>query len=180
MHKFKFIPKFNARIIAICGLMVALEIIFERMLAVDTAVTRISFTFAARAVSGTCLGPVYAGIIGIISDILGCLYKGYTINLGITFSSMFKNVCFGLLLYNKQSNLRILIAAILDQFVGSFVITTGALFLFGGVPFSVQSLVTRLAQCVTMFAIEVIFLILTRKKFLVYLKNVVKEISEEK
>ncbi len=178
MNTGKFMPKINIKIIVICGLMVALEFIFERMLSVDTAFTRISFTFVPRAVSGACLGPVYAGIIGILSDIFGCFYKGYPINIGITFASMFKGICFGLLLYNKQSCKRIIFACMLDQFVGGFVITTISLFVFGGIPYTLETLLTRLAQCVTLFVIETLFLVFTRKKFLVYLKKVVMQIME--
>ena len=162
----------NTFLIVVVGLLIAVQFILERLVPViETPVTRVSFTFVGRAVTGVCVEPVYGMIAGIAADLLGCFYKGYAINPIITFAAAFRGLAFGILLYKKVNIFRITLAAFLDQFVAGLVITTYGLFTYGGVPYSKETIIARLIQCSVIFVLEEVFLIATRKNLLAQIRK---------
>lgn len=167
----KYIPAIKTKTLVIMSMMVSIQFVLERVASIDTPITRLSFTFVGRAVTGALLGPFYSAIVGIAADILGCFYKGYTLNPGITFAAALRGVTFGIFLWRKQNVSNIIAAALFDQFVAGLLVTTVSLFWFGGIPFTTETVLTRLLQCVFIFAIEVIFLLATRKNLFVQIKK---------
>ncbi len=167
----RYVPPIETKTLVIMSLMVAVQFILERLIVFDTGIGRWSLTFAGRAVTGACLGPLYSALVGIAADILGCFYKGYALNPGITFAAAFRGVIFGICLFRKQTVPSIIAAAVCDQFIAGFVITTLSLFWFGGVPLNGKTLLTRLVQCLVIFVIEVVFLIATRKNLFAQIKK---------
>lgn len=144
--------------IAFMGLMVAVEIIFERLLAFSTDTMRISVTFLPRALSGTIFGfPAF--IISVLADLIGgFLAYGLSVNPFITLAAGLKGLGYGICLWKKRSPLRILIAAVWDQFVCGLLITTQGLIWFGYMPQSWASYATRVPQCATLFVLELVLL----------------------
>ena len=173
-----YVPEIRTIVLVMMGLMVAVQFILERVASIDTPVTRLSFTFVGRAVTGSILGPVYSALVGIAADLLGCFYKGYTINPVITFAAAFRGVTFGLCLFRKQTVVRMIVAAFLDQFVAGLVITTIGLFWLGGVPFAWQTVLARLVQSAVIFAVELAFLLLTRNNLFPQIKKFMSVMNE--
>ncbi len=167
----RYIPPIETKTLVIMSLMVAVQFILERLIVFDTGIGRWSLTFAGRAVTGACLGPLYSALVGIAADILGCFYKGYALNPGITFAAALRGITFGICLFRKQTITGIVAAAVCDQFIAGFVITTLSLFWFGGVPLNEKTILTRLLQCVIIFVVEVVFLIVTRKNLFAQIKK---------
>ncbi len=126
--------KFGVKGIVIIGLMIALQIVFERLLTFDTPITRLSFTFIPRVICGVCLGPVYSVVVGLLADIIGAVIRGYAINPIITLAAVVRGFFYGLLLFGKQSPARIIISAALDHFFAGLVITTWGLIVYGMLP----------------------------------------------
>ncbi len=166
-----YIPKISTLTVITMGLMIAIQFVLERIASINTPISRLSFTFVGRAVTGACLGPLYSALVGIAADILGCFYMGYTINPGITFAAALRGVAFGVFLWKKQSIITIIAAAFCDQFIAGLLVTTVSLFWFGGIPFTKETLLTRLVQCVLIFLIEVVFLALTRDNLFKQIKK---------
>ena len=141
--------------LAFMGLMVAVEIIFERVLAVSTDTLRISVTFLPRALSGTVFGFA-AAVTSVLADLIGgFLYYGLSVNPVITIAAGLKGFGYGLFLYRKRSFPRVLFAAAFDQFLCGFVITTLGLIWYGYLPMSAASFLGRLPQCGILFLVEV-------------------------
>ncbi len=167
-----YVPRINTKVLVLMGLLVAVQFILERVVvAIETPIARVSFTFVGRAVTGACLGPAYSALVGVAADLLGCFYKAYTPNPGITFAALFRGVAFGVFLFRKQTVPKIIAAAVCDQFIAGLVITTLALFWFGGIPFTKETILTRLVQCAVLFVIELIFLLSTRNNLFVQIKK---------
>ncbi|HOE57609.1 MAG TPA: folate family ECF transporter S component, partial [Bacillota bacterium] len=63
----------NTKTISFVGLLISMEIIFTRFLALQTPIIRIGFGFIPIAFSGIMFGPVIGGLTAAIADILGML-----------------------------------------------------------------------------------------------------------
>jgi ECF transporter S component (folate family) len=93
------IPK--TKKLALAGLLLAVLILFERFIAIDTLLLRISFAYIPYMLAGWLLGPVWAGLIGVTGDFLGMLLmpKG-SFFAGFTLNALLTGGIYGLFLYN--------------------------------------------------------------------------------
>jgi ECF transporter S component (folate family) len=90
--------------LALAGLLLAVLILFERFIAIDTQLLRVSFAYIPYMIAGWLLGPVWAGLIGVLGDLLGMLlmpkssfFAGFTLNALLT------GGIYGLFLYHKPT-----------------------------------------------------------------------------
>ena len=162
------------------GMMTALEIVFERLLVIETPITRFSLTFLPRAVCGACLGPLYGAVVGGIADVLGGIMKGFTINPFITGAAVLRGITYGCLLFKKQTPVRIIIASALDQFVAGLVVTTIGLVVYGFLPMNIGALIPRLVQSLILFVLEVLLLIPFRKILFTQTKKAMEQRNDER
>lgn len=71
------------------GILVGLELVFERMLAIPVGnITRFSLGKICVVMAGMWFGPVAGALVGLVADLLGCLMQGYAIVPLITLSSI--------------------------------------------------------------------------------------------
>lgn len=160
-EKYLKIDTFSLTTMALC---VALEIVCSRFLAITTPVTRISFSFIALALAGMLVGPVKAGIVGGVADVLGLfLFSGYTFNPGITLTTILVGVVFGVCLYQKPSAIRCVIAALIHQLILSMILNTFWLSLMYHMTFF-ETMSTRVVQLAIMLPIEIATLLLICNK----------------
>jgi ECF transporter S component (folate family) len=94
------IPK--TKKLALAGLLLAVLILFERFIAIEVLLLRVSFAYIPYMLAGWLLGPVWAGLIGVLGDFLGMLlmpkssfFAGFTLNALLT------GGIYGIFLYNK-------------------------------------------------------------------------------
>lgn len=74
--------KWKAMDLAVMGLLVALNIIASRYLKIEIGtMIRINFSSSFIMLSGIWLGPIGGAIVGLVSDLLGCMIGGYAINI---------------------------------------------------------------------------------------------------
>lgn len=107
--------KFNITTLTCIALLIALEIIFTRFIAINTQFLRISVGMIPVAVAGIMFGPIWGGICGAAGDILGMLifpsgayFPGFTITAALT------GIVYGLFLYRHRFSLpRLIIASII-------------------------------------------------------------------
>ena len=57
----------------LCGLFIALQIVFERILVIDAGYMRISLVFIPYALGGAIFGPLWNGVMSAAADIIGFL-----------------------------------------------------------------------------------------------------------
>lgn len=136
------------------GMLVAIYIVLDRFLSFSTDTMRIGFTFVALAMAGALLGPVKAGIVAFVADILGLvLFTGYTFNPGITFNAVCVGVLFGIFLYKKPTIKGCVIAVLIHQLFFSLVLQTLWLSMMYMAPYKAM-FVSRIPQTALMLVIE--------------------------
>ena len=152
MQKFKF----NTRTIVYLAVLVALEIVLNRFLSINTPVVKIGFSFVPIAVAGLMFGPIPAAIVAALADLLGAvLFPTGTIFLGITLTAFLKGINWGLFLYKKQPVLNIVLAVLVDQIVLSYFLNSFWLSILMGAPYA-SLLATRIVQTAILIPVELV------------------------
>lgn len=161
----------NVKLLTVMGVLVALEIVAERLLTIDFAENRFNFTFIMRAISGTCLGAWPAAVIGGVADLIGAIIRYGSINPGITLAAILRGAIYGSFLFKKCTTRRLALAALLDQFVCGFIIVSLSLFWYAGMSINAINVSYRLGQAVIMFALELLVLPLLNRDLFPYLRR---------
>ena len=109
----------NTRTVVSCALLIALQIVFVRLMSFGTASIRISLGFVPVAISGMLLGPVGGGIVGAMADFLGMLLfsRGMVYFFPLTISEFLYGFGFGLMLFRRELSPVKLSLCVLIQFV---------------------------------------------------------------
>ncbi|GHV19751.1 folate ECF transporter [Spirochaetia bacterium] len=91
--------------IVLSALLLAILIVVERLVSVQTPILRISFAYVPIMLSAILLGPAYSAGIAAVGDIIGALLfpKGAFFP-GFTLSAFLTGLTYGLLLYNTKNN----------------------------------------------------------------------------
>lgn len=80
--------KWTVETVVFMGFFVAMNIVLTRFCSIELGPYRLGFGPAAIIMSGLWLGPAAGGIVGLVSDLIGCLLKGYAVNPFITVSAI--------------------------------------------------------------------------------------------
>lgn len=86
MHQKK--GKWTVETVVFMSFFVAMNIVLTRFCSIELGPYRLGFGPAAIIMSGLWLGPAAGGIVGLVSDLIGCLIKGYAVNPFITISAI--------------------------------------------------------------------------------------------
>lgn len=78
----------DTRTLVFLGLLVAMHVVLTRLFVIELGSYRISLGSVSTIMAGLWFGPVAGGVCGLVSDILGCILKGYAINPLITIAGM--------------------------------------------------------------------------------------------
>jgi ECF transporter S component (folate family) len=117
-------------------MLVAISIICGKYLALRGGdIMRFSLENMPIIFAGMAFGPVAGGLVGLTSDIVGCIMVGYTINpivaVGATAIGIIAGVLPSLLKKTKLSPLFILIITVgCAHFIGSIIIKTAGLYVY--------------------------------------------------
>ncbi|AEF84533.1 conserved hypothetical protein [Treponema primitia ZAS-2] len=100
--------------LVLASLLLAILIVVERLLSVQTPILRISFAFVPVTLSALLLGPVWSALVAGLGDVIGALLfpKGVFFP-GFTLSSLVTGLIYGLCIYNPKSNKKFLQGLIL-------------------------------------------------------------------
>lgn len=149
--------KLNSRVIAFAGVLIAMNIVLARVVAIPIGnELRITVSATPIYLAGLWFGPVIGGICGGIADILGCILSGYAPNPLILVTSVLAGVLPGLFKPNflkKMDLWRVLVVIGLHGLVGSLGFTTLGLHLFYGTPW-VYLYTTRTVQTILLTAVN--------------------------
>ena len=146
--------KFGTKAMTVMALLTALEIVLSRFLSISAWNTKIGFAFVPVVLASMLLGPLYAGIVAALADFLGALlFPVGAYFPGFTLTAFLMGVCYGLLLYKKQSFPRILGAVAVHQLLLSLLLNTLWISLLYGSPY-MPLLISRLPQCAILAAVQ--------------------------
>ncbi|MCQ2554650.1 MAG: folate family ECF transporter S component [Clostridia bacterium] len=169
--------KFKTSELVICAILVACHIILSRFLSINAWHTKIGFTFVPVLIAAYVFGPVLAGIVGGLGDLIGAL--AFPIGAyfpGFTFTCFLTGVIYGVFFYNKsekQMALNIPVAVIINQIVCSLILNTLWISILYGSSFKVL-LATRSVQAGIMTAVEIVVM-LALVKVLPKFKEMIKK-----
>ena len=155
--------KMSVKSISIIGILVAMEIILARF-SIHTWNLKIGFSFIPVVVAAIFYGPVTAGLVGAIGDIMGyILFPVGAYFPGFTLTAFVTGMIFGFFLRKSQSVLNVVLAVLCVQiFVSQFMTTYWISFLYGSPYWALFA--TRIYQTAAMIAAEIISTLLIVKK----------------
>ena len=156
-------PFFSLRKVIVLAFLTALLIVLERFLSFQMWNMRIGFSFVALAISGMLYGPLAAGLVGAIGDILGMmLFPTGPYFPGFTLTAFLTGAVFGLFLHKKQDKKRTIGAVAVNQIALSLFLQTLWISITYGAPYKAL-LPTRLTQCLIMIPLQLAVLLLAAK-----------------
>lgn len=111
--------KTKTRVLVMMALFVALNVVLARILAFQTPITRISFSFIPDALCAMMFGPVIGGFTTAASDLVGMLLysRGMPYFPGFTLSAALYGITYGLFLYNREKSWKNVILCVALQTV---------------------------------------------------------------
>ncbi len=120
--------------------MISLDIIFSKILTITIpGLIKIDFQILIAMIAGYILGPLYAVISLIISDILGGIINSGSLGFffGFAISSAFRGLIGGLFLYKKNLNIiNTFFAIFFAYIVSDMILNTFWLSILSSVPFT--------------------------------------------
>ncbi|MCM1258036.1 MAG: folate family ECF transporter S component [Roseburia sp.] len=162
--------KVNARCVSMIGVLVALEIVLSRF-TIHTWNLKIGFCFVPVVVAAIFYGPVAAGLVGAIGDVLSAvLFPVGVFFPGFTLTAFLTGVVFGALLKKRQTLPNVLLSVGIVQLVLSQGLNTFFISLFYGSPFA-SLFFTRIYQTLIMSAVQVAGIVLISKKLIPMLRR---------
>lgn len=142
------------------ALFIALEIILSRFCSIQTPIAKIGFAFVPVALCGMLYGPVWAGILGGISDMLGAILFPFGGNYfpGFTISAILAGATYGVFLHKKEQSIyNLCIALFINRFMISLGLSTFWLTIITRVPYRLL-LIARITQNILLFCVELAIL----------------------
>jgi ECF transporter S component (folate family) len=120
------------------ALLVALEIVFNRILSIRTSIVKIGFSFVPIVICAVSYGPVWSAVVYVVADILGTVLVGNAPLPGLTLSFALMGFVFGLFLYQEDFNpkslsswARVVAPVVINQMVLSLLANSYWLWLAG-------------------------------------------------
>ena len=146
--------------LAVSALLIALDVILTRLLAINTPVMKIGLGFAAVALCALLYGPWWAAVVAALADILGStLFPTGAYFPGFTLTAACTGAIFGLCLYKKPPRwFWPALAAGLNVVLVSYLANTAMICYISGAPFPAM-LAARAVQLAVMLPVQ--FLVLS-------------------
>ena len=149
--------KTSARTLTMLALLVAMSIVFSRVLSISTGFVRFNLGSLPVLLAGILFGPWAGFVVGMVADIIGGVLAGYAINPLITLGAASIGLVGGLG-WQKLSHLRtgnrLWCSVLAAHFVGSMVINSLALHIFYGYQWPV--LAARILNAIVLSAVNTV------------------------
>lgn len=150
--------KVDTKKLAVSAMLITLDLVFTRILAINTPLMKIGFGFAAVAASAILYGPLWAMLTAAISDVVGgLLFPVGAFFIGFTVTASVTGLIFGLCLYKRRERWMPLLAAGLNCLLVTLVANTALIAYISGSNF-LPLFVTRIAQFFVMFPVQALVL----------------------
>ena len=153
---------FSVKKIAILGMLLALNVVLAKF-SIHTLNVKVGFAFITLVISAMMYGPVEAGIVGALGDVLG-----YVINPvgaffpGFTITAFLTGLVYGFFLKKNVTIFKAIGAAGVVQFVIGLICNTYLLTILTGQAF-IAMLPGRVLQAVVLFMLQTVINVLIDK-----------------
>ena len=142
--------------IVLMAMLAATQIVLSRFLSINLWNLKIGFAFVPIAMAGMLLGPVGAGLTGMVADIIGAtLFPSGAFFPGFTLTAFITAFGYGFFLQKKQTMTNILAAVLFSEIVGTILLNTLWISILYGAPF-IAVMIPRLGQALGMGIVEVL------------------------
>ena len=151
--------RISVRTLTAMALLIAMSIVFSRVLSISTGFVRFNLGSLPVLLAGILFGPWAGFVVGMVADIIGGVLAGYAINPLITLGAASIGLVGGYAwqkLPDYRTGLRLSISVLLGHFVGSMVINSLALRIFYGYAWSV--LLARIPNALVLSAVNTVLL----------------------
>ena len=148
-------PRAQRRALTFCALLVAMSIVFSRVLSISTGFLRFNLGSLPVVLAAVLYGPGAGFAVGALADAVGGVLAGYAINPFITLGAGAVGWCAGWgwrHLPARRENVRLAGGILLGHIVGSMVLNSLALRLFYGYAWAV--LAARIPNALVLAAAE--------------------------
>ena len=147
--------KIYTKMIVISAMLIAIDVVFSRLLAINVLIAKVGLGFAAIAVCAMLYGPAWAALCAALGDLAGALlvptgafFPGFTATAALT------GLIYGMFLYRSRPGLRqCFLAALTNGLAVTLVLNTAMISLVFGPDFW-PLLYTRLAEFAAMLLIQ--------------------------
>lgn len=180
MTKKKFSPPLPFKVVAALAMLSAISIICGKYLAIRGGdILRFSFENLPIIFAGLAFGPVSGVLVGVVSDLVGCVMVGYSINPLVTLGAAVIGAVSGFSgIITKKMSIKctasVIISTLLAHIFGSVIIKTYGLAAYYDLPLWALML-WRLLNYVIVGGIECALLVVLFKN-----KEITRLISEMK
>ncbi len=158
--------------LVLMAMLAAVQIVLSRFFSINLWNLKIGFSFVPIALAGMLLGPVSAGLTGMVADLIGAtLFPSGTFFPGFTLTAFITAFGYGFFLHKKQGMANILGAVLFSEIVGTILLNTKWISIMYGTPF-IAVMIPRLGQAVGMGVVEIIVIKLLAK-YVPYLKKAI-------
>ena len=148
--------EFTLRRMTTLALLTAVEIVLSRFLSINAWNIKIGFSFVPIAAAAMLFGPVDAGIVAALGDLIGALlFPIGTYFPGFTLTAFLTGCVFGLFLHAKRGWPRYIAATAINQLVLSLLLNTLWLSILYGSPYW-PLLLSRIVQCVVLSVLQLV------------------------
>ena len=142
--------------IVLMAMLAATQIVLSRFLSINLWNLKIGFAFVPIAMAGMLLGPVGAGLTGMVADIIGAtLFPSGAFFPGFTLTAFITAFGYCFFLQKKQTMKNILAAVLFSEIVGTILLNTLWISILYGAPF-IAVMIPRLGQALGMGIVEVL------------------------
>ena len=152
--------KNSTRTLTVLALLIAMSIVFSRVLSISTGFVRFNLGSLPVLLAGIVFGPGAGFAVGALADMIGGILAGYAINPLITLGAASIGLVGGWLWRTLPHTLRLgqrlLLSVVAAHVVGSIIINSLALHIFYGYAWSV--LVARVPNALILTAVNTVLL----------------------
>ena len=151
--------KNSTRTLTVLALLIAMSIVFSRVLSISTGFVRFNLGSLPVLLAGIVFGPGAGFAVGALADIIGGILAGYAINPLIALGAASIGLVGGWLwqtLHTLRLGQRLLLSVVAAHVVGSIIINSLALHIFYGYAWSV--LAARVPNALILTAVNTVLL----------------------
>ncbi len=153
------------KVTVMMAILAAVSIVFGKFLALPIGeILRFSFENTPLLLSGILFGSIPGAITGIVADLLGCLLRGYSINIIITLGAAVIGFIGGIFAYKSKNILNILLSVLFAHILGSVIIKTVGLSIVLNYPFWITLFQRSLNYVIVAISDAVILICLFKNK----------------
>lgn len=166
--------KMSVKSVSIIGILVAMEIILAR-LSIHTWNIKIGFSFVPVVVAAIFYGPIAAGLVAAIGDVIGVvLFPVGAFFPGFTLTAFLTGIVFGLFFQKKVTVLHTIASVLIVQvLISQFLNTYWISFLYGSPYWPL--FYTRIYQTAAMSVVQAVCILVIAKRVVPVLKQYEKE-----